>query len=187
MLYLLLNGLKFPNSETYNVNDLLQYTEGYTFPRPECGEFRLWSVVEKMCRYDPDDRYQSMENVMNDIEIAKLGEDIRYKKENTKSAYVAGMLCYVMGMILWKLTHMPELTIDMGFWGYIFMIAGVYIYWLNLKRKKHYFISIAVLGLGIYLLISTGFNWWKLLFILCVSFSMGRVSGMACLGVMIVD
>lgn len=187
MLYLLLNELKFPDSKSYNVSSTLQYTKGYMFPRPEWGEFRLWPIVEKMCRYNPDERYQSMENVMNDIEIAKLGEATRYKHENTKSAYVAGMLCYVMGMILWKLTHMPEMTMEMDFGAYIFLIAGGWIYWLNLKRKKHYFISIATLGLGIYLLISTGFNWWKFLCILGVAFSGGSFSGLVCMGVIIVD
>ncbi len=187
MLYLLLNELKFPDSEAYKVNSSAQYSNGYKFPEPECAYCKLWPMVDKMCQYDPDDRYQSMENILNDIEIAEFGEDIRYKRENTRAMYVAGMLCYVFGMVMWKLTHMPELALDIGFGEYAFLLAGGYIYWLNLKKKKHYVTTIVVLIFGVLLLILTGFNWWKLLFILCVSFSMGSVSGMACLGVLIVD
>jgi len=187
MLYLLLNELKFPDSENYNVNVALQYSKGYQFPYPEHEDYELCNVLGGMCQYDPDERYQSMEKALNDIEGIMIGDDIRFKKENIKSAYVVGMVCYIVGMIIWKLTHMPEFALDIGFWGYVFLIAGGYEYWLNLKKKEHNFLSFAILCVGIYLLISTGFSWWKLLLVFGVSFSTGSFSGLVFLGVFIVD
>lgn len=187
MLYLLLNGLRFPDSENYHVNVAKQYSKGYELPYPEYEDYKLCGPVYGMCRYDPDERYQSMEKVLNDIEGIMIGNDLRLKKENIKSPYVAGMICYVAGMILWKLTHMPELTpcIDPG--GYLFLALSGYAYWLNLKKKEHHLLTILILGLGGYLLITTGFTWWKLLFVLGVAFSSESFAGMAAIGGLAID
>ena len=125
MLYLLLNELRFPNSENYNVNQKLQYSKGYEFPQPKHNDYELSKLVERMCKFNPDMRYQSMETVMNDIEGIMVGDDTRYKKENIKSTYIAGYLFFVFGVILLKLTHMPNLVMDIGLWGYILLIVGI--------------------------------------------------------------
>lgn len=187
MLYLLLNELKFPDSENYNVNVALQYSKGYQFPYPEHEDYELCNVLGGMCQYDPDERYQSMEKVLNDIEGIMIGDDIRFKKENEKSSYAVGFICYITGMILWKLTHMPELVMDINIWGYIFFALSGYAFWLNLKKKEHNFLSIVILGIGIYLLLSTRFTWWKLLLVLGVTFSSESFVGVVAVGGIIVD
>lgn len=113
MLYLLLNELRFPNSENYNVNMKLQYSKGYQFPAPEHSEWELRQIVEGMCQYDPDMRCQSMENVMNDIEGLLVGKDTGYKKGNTKPLGVAGCMSFVFGIIFLKLSHMPRFSAEM--------------------------------------------------------------------------
>lgn len=187
MLYLLLNELRFPDSENYNVNVALQYSKGYQFPHPKHDDYKLCDVMSKMCRYDPDERYQSMENVLNDIEGIVIGDDIRFKKEHITSTYVVGMICYIAGMIFWKTTHMPELILDISIGGYVFLALGGYTYWLNLRKKEHSFLTFMLLCFGIYLLISTGFSWWKLLLVLGVAFSTGTLSGLISIGVLLAD
>ena len=187
MLYLLLNELRFPDSVNYNVNVALQYSKGYQFPYPEHDDYELCLILGGMCQYDPDDRYQSMEKLMNDIEGIMIGDDIRSKKDNAKSVYTVGFICYITGMILWKLTHVPELVTDINIWGYIFLALSGYVFWLNLKNKEHNILSILILGLGIYLLVSTGFALWKLLLVLGVTFSSESFAGLVAIGGIIVD
>ena len=187
MLYLLCNELKFPDSKNYNVNVSLQYSKGYQFPSPVHNNYELSTILDRMCQYNPDDRYQSMDKVMNDVEGIIIGDDIRFKKENKQSPYVVGFLCYVIGIILWKMTHMPELILNIGTWGYLFLGVSGFVYWLNLKKKAHSFLSVMHLGLGIAFLSSTGVNWWKLLFVLGMSISTGGFVGLGSIGVIVVD
>lgn len=186
MLYLLLNELKFPDSENYNVNVAMQYSKGYQFPLPEHKEYKLCSVLGMMCQYDPDERYQSMEDVLNAMEGILHGASIRFKKENIKTFYTAGFVCYVAGMILWKLAHMPELTMDIGICGYLFIIVCGCKYWLGLKNKENGIFSRWVLGLGIVVLISTGFTWWKIVLILGATIFEKSISGLVSIGMFIV-
>lgn len=187
MLYLLLNELKFPDSENYNVNVALQYTKGYLFPYPEREDYKLCSVLGGMCQYDPDDRFQSMKEALDHIEGIMIGEDIYYKKKNLKTSYVAGMVFFVVGMILWKLTHVPQLVLNIGIFGYAFVIACGYKYYLDLKNRDTFFLSFIVLGLGICFSVSTGFVWWKLIIVLVVSYFTGSISGLFSIGVFVVD
>ena len=187
MLYLLLNELKFPNSENYKVNVTLQYSRGYQFPEPKHKEYGLSTIIQGMCQYDPDERYQSMKDVMNDIEGNIFGGEIQSLKENKRMSYIGGMLCYVLGMIFWKLTYMPELSLGIGIFGYIFLMLGVYKYWLNLKNKANEILSFVILGIGIYLLVSTGFTWLKLAIVLGITFSTESLSGLLSIGIAIVE
>lgn len=187
MLYLLLNELKFPDSENYNVNVALQYTKGYLFPYPEREDYKLCSVLGGMCQYDPDDRFQSMKEALDHIEGIMIGEDVYFKKKNMKTSYVAGMVFFVVGMIVWKLTHMPQLSLNIGILGYVFIIACGFKYYLKLKNKDTYYLSFGILCLGICLLLFTGFNWWKLISVLAVAYSRESFSGLFSIGIFVVD
>ena len=187
MLYLLLNELKFPDSENYNVNVALQYSKGYQFPAPEHEEYALCSVIDRMCQYNPDERFQSMEAVMNVIEDMMSGRNDLFKKGNAKSTYVLGMVCYIVGIVFLKLTHMNELKLDLGLIGYAFAAVCIYTYWLNLKNKEHYLLYYVLSGLGIIFLFFTGFTWWKLLIVISVSWSTGSSPGIVGMGMIIID
>ena len=109
MLYLLLNELRFPDSENYNANIKLQYSKGYQFPKPKHKEYKLCELLDGLCQYDSDMRYQSMENVMNDIEGILVGEDVRQKKEGAKSIFVASVVFLIFGIIMCILSNIPDL------------------------------------------------------------------------------
>ena len=190
MLYLLLNELKFPDSENYNVNVALQYSKGYVFPYPIHKEYDLCIVLGGMCVYDPEERYQSMEHVLNHIEECMHGREIGYKSKNIKSTYVIGAFFYAVGMALWKMTHMPELTLNIGWLEYAFLFLGGVNCWLVLKKKDS---SLRILPwwlsliLGIVILVTTEFTWWKLVFILLVILFDGTFSGVMVYGVFCID
>lgn len=187
MLFLLLNELRFPYSKEYSVNASVQYSPGNSLPFPKHADSALYRIVERMCRYDPDERYQSMETVRNDLEGLLLGEKYQFKAEDQKATYVLAMMCYLTGAAMWKLTHEPGLSLGIGIPGYLFLAAGGYQYWLNLQKRENKLLSNMMLGLGIYLLATEGFSWGRLLFLAGVVLSQESFSGFACGGVLIVD
>ena len=65
-LYLLLNELKFPGSDGYHVN-MVQYDPEFVFPAPINASEKMANLVRWMCCYDSKDRYQSIEEVMIDL------------------------------------------------------------------------------------------------------------------------
>lgn len=65
-LYLLLNELKFPGSSGYYVN-LVQYHPDFVFPAPVNASESMTRVLRKMCSYDKADRYQTIAEVLTDL------------------------------------------------------------------------------------------------------------------------
>lgn len=71
VLYYLLNEYKLPFMETRNLNndDEAQQLRlnGAKFPEPKNGSAVLKSVVMKCCEFKPEDRYQSISEVLEDL------------------------------------------------------------------------------------------------------------------------
>ena len=91
VLYLLMNNCCFPESEKqFRPNTKKQYEEGYIPSRPVHGSDELWAIVEKMCMYDADDRYQHMEEVLDDIKQLIYEEELYHKQRHRKSYVLIG-------------------------------------------------------------------------------------------------
>ncbi|WP_031550907.1 protein kinase domain-containing protein [Oribacterium sp. FC2011] len=178
MLYVLSNNLKFPDSNTYNVNSGMQYTPGYIVPEPECNISRdFYSVIAKACMYNPDDRYQSMDDMLIDIEKLMYDANLGFKIEHKRSSLVMGSIMLLFGAAAWKLTLAPDMMIDLSLWEYIFLAACLGKYVLNVFKNNTGFTTFVILCAGIYLMISSGFSWIKLLLLLCMIISSGTFSG----------
>lgn len=65
-LYLLLNDLRFPGSESYHVNRV-QYDPQFTFPAPAHGSEEMSRLIRKMCSYHMEDRYQTIAQVLEEL------------------------------------------------------------------------------------------------------------------------
>lgn len=65
-LYLLLNELKFPGADGYYVN-LVQYNPQFIFPAPLYASEHMTKVIRKMCSFRKEERYQSMAEVLMDL------------------------------------------------------------------------------------------------------------------------
>ncbi len=83
-LYLLLNDLKFPGSEGYHVN-LIQYDSQFTFPAPTHASEGMTRVIRKMCSYRPEDRYQTMSEV---LQALKWVRDSKIQAGEMKEPYI---------------------------------------------------------------------------------------------------
>lgn len=188
MLYVLANHLKFPDSNTYNVNPGIQYSDGYVVPKPECDiSTDLYDVIAKACMYDPDDRYQSMEDMLLDIEKVMYGTTLGWKKEYKKSSLVVGTVMLAMGVVAWKLMMAPDLIITFSFWEYLFFLMCFGKGLQKIFKKDVTVLSIGILGIGIYLMAKLGFSWIKLILLICMTFSAGTVSGFLAAGAFIIN
>lgn len=136
-----------------------------------------------MCMYDPDMRYQSMEHVLNDIEGIVTGEEVRDKKENIKSIYVAAYIFFVAGVAFLKLTKLPDYDIGISIKGYIFLIGVIGKFILKVRGKNIEFIESVLFCYAIYLSIATGFTWIKLIFLLLLSVEGSSLGVVACIGI----
>lgn len=68
MLYLLLNELNYPGSTGYSVKREIQYNPiKQPFPMPVYGSKYLVDIVMKACSYKPEDRYDSVDSMYNEL------------------------------------------------------------------------------------------------------------------------
>lgn len=104
MLYVLMNGLKFPESNTYTVNVHAQYQKGYVVPPPESPISEdFYYIITKACMYDPDQRYQSMEEMLIDIEGLVSNKRVAYRKKYVVEPKYASVIFLIAALISWRL------------------------------------------------------------------------------------
>ncbi len=184
MLYVLSNQLRFPDSNTYNVNSSVQYSKGYILPKPDNAKISegFYLVMVKACMYDPDQRYQSMDEMLVDIEKLMYSESLGYKKEHKGVSLVVGSLLLAIGIAAWKITMAPNTIVSFSLLEYIFLLLGLGKGIQKARKKNSYLISFAMLCLGVYLLISTGFSWIMLIVMILSVISSGVLSSFICAG-----
>lgn len=178
MLYVLLNEMRFPESNSYHPT-LYQYIQGYVPPGPVNGSDELVRMVLKMLSFHPDDRYQSMEEILNEFDKLKFGHRIKYQKEHKSTPLILGSIFAFVGTVIWKISFAGDLQLTFSIFEYVFCVLGIGQTILHMIRKKTGIISIAILGVGIYLMISTGFTWWKLILLFMLVFG-PYISGIIC-------
>ena len=66
-LYLLLNDMKFPGSEGYYSKPEVQYNPEFVFPAPINASEAMTRVIRKMCSFYPEERQQSMNEVLAEL------------------------------------------------------------------------------------------------------------------------
>ena len=66
VLFLLLNNLKFPASDGYHVN-IVQYSANFILPAAEKSSETMAAIIRKMCSYKAEERYQSVEEILQAI------------------------------------------------------------------------------------------------------------------------
>ena len=75
-LYVLLNRLHFPGTEGY-YSSTRQYDPEYVFPAPLDSTEMLTRSIRKMCEWNPEKRYQTMEEILADLDRI-MREDCLY-------------------------------------------------------------------------------------------------------------
>ena len=88
-LYLLLNELKFPGSEGYYSIVEVQYNPEFVFPAPLHASEDMARVIRKMCSFYPEERYQTMNEVLAELFIILEKKKMEISKELYELAEVA--------------------------------------------------------------------------------------------------
>ncbi len=189
MLYVLANRLRFPDSNTYNVNSEVQYSKGYVLPMPDNDGIseRLYLIMQKACMYDPDLRYQSMDEMLHEIESLMYGNELGFKREHRIDSFIIGAVLLGIGAVLWKLTYASGISINLSLPEYVFLLSGVGKTMLKVFKKRTGFISVAMFCIGIYLLILGGFSPIMFVLMLYAVLSRGEASGYICGGTLLIN
>lgn len=121
LLYVLVNKLRFPDSNNYHVNLTAQYRRGYQLPRAEGCSDGFWGILDKMCRFDPDERYQSMKAVMEDFDRLIFNPVVQYKKKHNAATGMLSIFFFLSGVITAAVTFpnsWNHLSYEQGLWEY---------------------------------------------------------------------
>lgn len=168
MLYLLLNNLQFPASHTYQVNARVQYQKGYILTEPLTGNSDIFELARKMCMYHPDDRYQTMEEVLKVLEGLFFNEDIAYKRKHRKISLVLGTLFALAGSWTGALVCYPGGNPQISVSLYVLIALNLYRFVRHQLEKETIISTLLIGGVGILWLLGSGFSWTKLLLLLLV-------------------
>lgn len=166
MLYLILNNLKFPGSSTFYSNKDIQYVSGYVLPPPEMVFPELFNIIKKMCSYDPDDRFQSMFDVLNELEGIMVNEALSWKRADDVPMQVFASTAMILGAFFLKLTYSYGQAFELSILEYLFLGAVL----VRSLRKEVFDKNVTVWNLAIYAsgiasIAVSGFTWWKLIII----------------------
>ena len=171
MLYVLANRLKFPDSNTYNVNAEAQYSKGYILPPPDNADIseEFYYIMAKACMYDPEDRYGSVEEMLIDISQLLYGEKMSYRREHKMALRVLSFIFLIIAVPGMKYTTFLDVDFKLYLWDYIFLAAGIGKTIMAAKKKTTAsgFLYLFTLAVGVYLMISQGgltmpnrMMWW---------------------------
>ncbi len=169
LLYVLLNELRFPGSKNYHPN-VMQYARGFEAEYPTNGSDELCDIVLKMIRFDPDDRYQTIDEVLNEFDKLKYGRRVKYQREHKATSLVVGASFALLGAVAFEVSYVPEFIMNLSIWLYVFWGLCVWKGITKLRKQDLTLVSLVLLIIGVWLMISTGFTWWKLLGVILLSF-----------------
>lgn len=181
LLYVLLNGLRFPGSSGYYVNAEVQYQKGYLLSPPVSGAEELFAVVEKMCRYLPDDRYQSMDAVVKALFAADYTPVLHYRDDHREAFYLLGTAMAAVGLFFFRVCFPPEG--EPGFsWEFLLLLAlGLVCVLLEKGRQNGAYLRFGILCIGVHYVFSTGFTWLKLVLLLFYAYGGDMTGVLVCL------
>lgn len=172
MLYLILNNLKFPGSGTFYYNKDIQYASGFVLPPPEMPFPELFDIVKKMCSYNPDDRFQSMYDVLNELEGIMVNDELAWKRADNVPMQVLASAALIIGAFFYKLTYSNGQAFELNILEYLFLGAVLF---RSLQKevfaKKVTIWNLVIYSSGIASIVVAGFAWWKLVIILMVFLS----------------
>ena len=135
MLYVLLNEMRFPESATYHPT-VNQYVQGYVPPKPIGGTDAFVKIVLKMICFNPDDRYQTMEEVLRELDGLKFGNRIKFQREHKSSALVLGSGLAFAGSAVGKLAFLPKWQSELPLWVYVLCVLCIGISGVRAVREK---------------------------------------------------
>lgn len=171
VMYLLFNDLSFPDSSRYIANLKEQYSSDYVVPKPQKASDEVYEIIVKMTKYDPKERYQTIDLVLNDIEDVIVQKGVGYMSNHIGGQYVIGAVLLFLGVVLTNIIYDGLINIEMSIGMVIFMSLMLVLSILGILGKEDIHIRAIMLITGIVLCVvnqSSILN-WIVLFVLTYS------------------
>ncbi len=172
----------------------------------------LAEMTEKMCHDIADYRYQSMEEILDDLEAIVVDDSLAYKRSDFFPMVVLGTASMMIGAYTHKLSFSYDRPFILGKLDYIFLILVVsrFLWYKHLKKASSkdnenkgdafdwkqkdfhftFFASLSnlvIYALGIASIIVSGFSWWKVIIMFMVFISTENYAGICALLVLTVN
>ena len=182
LLYLLWNHLRFPDSDGYYSNFSRQYCDGYVLPRPDSGSEELYEILKKMCAYDPNDRYQSMDEVFTALDRIWYPVKTSYRREHSRICLLLGTVAMYVGLAVGKITFpqmwTPTATEMTCFVDGLVCVRTILGAGRARSKSADNWFTLGILGGMIAVFVKTGFHWGSLLVYLWFAFDSGVLPGL---------
>lgn len=187
-LFVLANHLKFPGSDSYSVNYGEQYRSGYILPCPDAPiSEKMYQIMQKACRYEPDDRYQSMEEMLKELDKVTVSEVTGYRADHIRGTWLMGMFLLTVGVAVWKLTAKGNTDPGYLILEYILLGCGIgsCFRWFRGENKTKF----RLLGfwIGMARLYYSGISWKWLMISLIIAWCSGSTAGYVSVGMLTAD
>lgn len=184
-LFVLANGLRFPCSGNYRVNTL-QYCPGYILPKPENPNISeaFYNIMEKACRYNPEERYQSMEDMLIDLEALLFGAYFAHKKKHRTTTLIFGAIYLMAGIVGWKFLMVESFYMNFTPWDDLFLFSYVMQGLLRFLKKDLPWLSYLQLAFAGFLIYVHGFSMALLGLLLFMALIPKELSGIIAAGVL---
>ena len=178
VLYVLMNNMKFPFSDESSPCIEKQYSKNAEFPAPANASKEFSKIILKMTAYDPEDRYQSMDEVIYELRklIFNKPAAIAIKNRNyllftgyVLLIFAAVFLCYsvpedISAEPKWiTLYHSVSQSTLLKF---MLVILIIDFFVSVMQKNADTTIGPFVYILDAVLIFSTGFSFWKLIIFL---------------------
>lgn len=122
VLYVILNGLKFPGSNSYSPNIKEQYSNGYLLNKPQNTDAGLFAIVEKMCRFNPDDRQQLAKQVVDELDSLFINSQIYIRRQYANIPRTMAIL-FFMGGIVTAITEQKRWIVILCFYLFLYIYS----------------------------------------------------------------
>lgn len=159
-LYMLLNNLQLPR-------------DPFKLKKPPHASAEFFDVIKKMCMYDPNDRYQSVDEVLSDLVSLMYGERNTFHRDHAEDSLTVSIILMIIGAVVWKLSFAKAIVSWPSIWDFIMAIM-VLIQIRLYHTRKSLVLEPVIIGLGTLSLIS-GFSFGKLVLtvVLCIPSVLG--------------
>ena len=180
-LYFLLNNMKMP--EKSKIKSDMSDEEKMTVDVKPCNcSDEFWRVIRRMISYDPSDRYQSVDEILTEIDGMLINGTVGYQKKHKYIYVLFGVAAAIWGTILMGISFADSFELSLSVFTCIVLalatIKGVKI----LGGKKTAMMSFLILIAGIVGYMCDGLSAAELGWVICLFVLSGKMTLMDVLG-----
>lgn len=178
VLYVLMNKMRFPFSDESSPCIEKQYSRDTEFPAPSKASEAFSKIILKMTAYDPDDRYQSMDEVIHELRKLIFHKPMGAAINNRSYFAFAGFIMLTVAAVFLCYSAPKDISVE-PVWVRLFetvcqstiikilLVIFIVDFFISIIQKNaDTFISLFIYIFDAFLIFSTGFSIWKLIFLL---------------------